>query len=582
MQLTARPSAWLTDQMASRSSVLSLDLTNPWSLALAHPRVVLSILCLLLYLPGLGTLPPLDRDESRFTQSTKQMIETGDFVQPRLQDEARNKKPVGIYWMQAVTAEILSSAPYNAVWAYRIPSVLGALLTVLLVFSLGAKLYDKETGLIAAGLMASSLLLVGEAHIAKTDAVLVACTTAAQLMIAYFFVAARQGAPRPALRYSILLGVALGLSILVKGPIGPLVCGLTILGVSIWERRWGWFWTMRPILAFYVIILMNVPWLVAIMLVTKGQFMVDAFGRDFAGKLIGAEESHGGPPGYYLATLLVAFWPGWLFLAPAGLYAWSRRHEGAVRFLLAWLVPTWLLLEFTPTKLPHYPLPLYPALALLCAASIMAATREARNFLDSTPVKVGAALWLLMTFALLGALVVYIPGAYGSGASPLLWVLAAPVVIAAGFALIFLVRLEGEKAAAAAIAAGGLLAVVALAGVLPTLDQLMVSKRAAQLIASTGVDPKAVASAGFHEPSLVFQVGTKMMLAKSGAEAADFLATTPNAVALVEKKEEPAFRQRLTQQLLQVEQLGQPITGLNYSKNAEVTLTLYRLHKTGP
>ncbi len=565
--------------MAPRPSALSFDLTNPWSLALSHPRIVLSILCLLLYLPGLGTLPPLDRDESRFTQSTKQMIETGDFVQPRLQEEARNKKPIGIYWMQAITTEALSSAPYNTVWAYRIPSILGALFAVLFVFGLGAKLYDKETGLVAGGLMASCLLLIGESHIAKTDAVLVACITAAQLMIAHFFVAARQGAPRPPLRYSIALGVALGLSILVKGPIGPLVCGLTIIGVSLWERRWSWFWSMRPILAFYVVILMNVPWLVAIMLVTKGQFMVDAFGTDFVGKLTGAEESHWGPPGYYLVSLLVGFWPAWLFLVPAGLYAWSRRHEGAVRFLLAWLVPAWTLIEFAPTKLPHYPLPLYPAIALLCAAAIMAATRESRNFLDSTSVKVGAALWLLVTFVLLGGLFVYVPGNYGSGTSPLLWILAVPVIVAAGFALIFLVRLEGEKAAAASIAAGGLFAVVALAGVLPTLDHLMVSKRAAQLIASTGAEAKAVAAAGFHEPSLVFQVGTSMKLSKDGADAADFLATTPNAVALVEKREEPAFHQRLTQQLLQVDQLGQPILGMNYSNGKEVTLTLYRLHK---
>jgi 4-amino-4-deoxy-L-arabinose transferase-like glycosyltransferase len=567
--------------MASRSSVLSLDLSNPWSLALSHPRIVLSILCLLLYLPGLGALPPLDRDESRFTQSTKQMIESGDFVQPRLQDEARNKKPVGIYWMQAVTVEVLSSPPYNTVWAYRIPSVLGALFAVLFVFGLGTKLYDKETGLIAGGLLASSMLVIAEAHIAKTDAVLLACTTAAQLMIAHFFVAARQGAPRPPLRYSIGLGVALGLAILVKGPIGPLVCGLTILGLSIWEGRWSWFWSMRPILAFYVVILMNVPWLVAIMLVTKGQFMVDAFGNDFAAKLVGAEESHWGPPGYYLISLLGGFWPAWLFLVPAGIYAWARRHEGSVRFLLAWLVPAWILIEFAPTKLPHYPLPLYPAIALLCAASIMAATRETRNFLDSTAVKMGAALWLLVTFALIGGLFVYIPGIYGAGASPLLWVLAVPIIVAAGFALIFLVRLEGEKAAAAAIVTGGVFAVVALAGVLPMLDHLMVSKRAAQLVATTGVPSNAVAVTGFSEPSLVFQVGTKMKLAKTGADAADFLATTPNAVVLVERKEEATFRQRLTQQLLQIEQLGQPVSGLNYSKGKEVTLTLYRLHK-GP
>jgi hypothetical protein len=116
------------------------------------------------------------------------------------------------------------------------------------------------------------------------------------------------------------------------------------------------------------------------------------------------------------------------------------------------------------------------------------------------------------------------------------------------------------------------------------------SKRAAQLItlASAGAAPCPappavcpVAVAGFAEPSLVFQIGTKMKLAKNGADAADFLATTPNAVALIERSEEPSFRQRLTQQLLQIEQLGQPITGLNYSKGKEVTLTLYRLHK-GP
>jgi 4-amino-4-deoxy-L-arabinose transferase-like glycosyltransferase len=282
--------------MASRTSTLSFDLSNPWSLALAHPRIVLTVLCLLLYLPGLGILPPLDRDESRFTQSTKQMIETGDFVQPRLQEEARNKKPVGIYWMQAITAEALSGTPYNSVWAYRIPSVLGGIFAVLFVFGIGAKLYDRETGLVAGGLMASSLLLIGEAHIAKTDAVLCACTTAAQLMIAHFFVAARQGAPKPPLRYSIALGVALGLGILVKGPIAPLVCGLTIIGVSLWEGRWGWFWSMRPILAFYVIILMNVPWLVAIMLVTKGQFMVDGFGHQVPPQKLCAVVIQMGPP----------------------------------------------------------------------------------------------------------------------------------------------------------------------------------------------------------------------------------------------------------------------------------------------
>lgn len=567
--------------MALRSSVLSADLSNPWALIMAHPRAVLVALCLLLYLPGIGSLPPLDRDESRFTQATRQMIESGDFVQPRIQDEARNKKPAGIYWMQAIPAAALTSPPYNSIWAYRIPSILGAIIAVLLVFNLGTRLFDKETGFIGAALLGSSLLLVGEAHIAKTDAVLLACTTAAQLMIAIFFLAARAGAPKPALRYSILLGLSLGLSILVKGPVGPLVCGLTVLGVMIWEGRWGWFWSMRPILAFYVVLLINVPWLVAITLVTSGDFFKEAVGQDLAAKLLSAQESHWGPPGYYLVSLLAGFWPGWLFLVPAGLYAWARRREGAVRFLLAWLVPTWIVLELTPTKLPHYPLPLYPALALLSAAAIMAATRDTRNFLDSISVKAGAALWLLVTLGLAGGLVVFVPNTYGEGSSPVLWMLALPVVVGAGFALYYLVRLEGQKAAVAAVGAGAFFVIAAMVAILPTLDQLMVSKRAAQAIARTGAPPEAVTIVGFREPSIVFQVGTKATLASTGAAAADFIATTPNAVALIESKHIASFQQRLTEQHLQADQIDQ-VKGLNYSNGDEVVLTLYRLHRANP
>ncbi|MBV9748528.1 MAG: glycosyltransferase family 39 protein, partial [Acetobacteraceae bacterium] len=69
---------------------------RPWT----RPRACLVLLCLLCWLPGFFTLPPSDRDESRFAQATKQMIETGDLVRIRNGDEERNRKPIGIYWMQ--------------------------------------------------------------------------------------------------------------------------------------------------------------------------------------------------------------------------------------------------------------------------------------------------------------------------------------------------------------------------------------------------------------------------------------------------------------------------------------------------
>lgn len=568
--------------MQNRRSAAAYDSSSLWSLMLAHPRAVLVALCLLMYLPGLTALPPLDRDESRFTQATKQMIETGDFIEIRFQEEPRNKKPVGIHWMQAITAGWLTAEPHNAIWAYRLPSVIAGILATLFVFGLGRRLFDDEVALISAGLMASSLLLIGEAHIAKTDAVLLACVLGAQYLIAQFFMAARQGAEQPKLRYSALLGLAMGLGILVKGPMILFFVGLSVFALSFWERRWSWIMSMRPFFGLGIVILLNVPWLVAIGLVTSGQYFQDAIGLDFLGKVAGSAEGHWGPPGYYLVSLLLGFWPAWLFLAPGLLYALARLREGAVRFLVAWIVPAWIILELLPTKLPHYPLPLYPALALLCGAAVMAGVRESRGFLDNIWVKLGTLLWVMVTIALTGALVMFLPSTYGTGSGVVLWILAVPIIAAAGAAVFFLLRGEGENASMATIVSGAIFAAVAMAVVAPGLQQFLVSVRSAELVARTGAAPNAVVVVGYHEPSLVFLIGTKIKLAGSGAEAADFLTKTPNSVALVEDVFVADFQQFLTSNNFSADAIDS-VSGINYSKGGrQVTLNLYKLRKTGP
>src|SRR5215831_8054655 len=105
-----------------------------------RPHALLYLLCLILYAPGLAAIPPLDRDEARFAQATRQMLQTGDFVRIRFQDEARNKKPIGIYWLQAASVAALSSPESAAIWPYRVPSALAATIAALLTFVLGARL----------------------------------------------------------------------------------------------------------------------------------------------------------------------------------------------------------------------------------------------------------------------------------------------------------------------------------------------------------------------------------------------------------------------------------------------------------
>src|ERR1700754_3692839 len=98
-----------------------------------HARAIaFLLLCgLLLFLPGFFNIPPIDRDEARFAQATKQMVETSDFVDIRFQDEVRYKKPVGIYWLQAAAVEAASALGLPRaevrVWMYRVPPLIGAI-----------------------------------------------------------------------------------------------------------------------------------------------------------------------------------------------------------------------------------------------------------------------------------------------------------------------------------------------------------------------------------------------------------------------------------------------------------------------
>src|SRR3979411_1834559 len=103
----------------------------------SHVRAIafLTLCALLVFLPGFFNIPPIDRDEARFAQATKQMVETGDFVDIRFQDEVRYKKPVGVYWLQAAAVETASALGLQRaqvrVWLYRAPSPSRAIRTVL-------------------------------------------------------------------------------------------------------------------------------------------------------------------------------------------------------------------------------------------------------------------------------------------------------------------------------------------------------------------------------------------------------------------------------------------------------------------
>ena len=142
--------------------------------------LLLTLLAVLLYLPGIATLPSVDRDEAHFMQATRQMMQSGNYFQTKFLNKTRLQKSPAINWLQAGSVAIFSNADSNVVWPYRVPSFLGALAAVLLLFAFARKIFPDKTALLASVLMASSVLLILEAHMAVIDACLLATIIAAQ------------------------------------------------------------------------------------------------------------------------------------------------------------------------------------------------------------------------------------------------------------------------------------------------------------------------------------------------------------------------------------------------------------------
>ena len=272
--------------------------------------LLLSLFCLAIYLPGIADLPPFDRDESRFAQASKQMLETGDYIDIRFQDHPRYKKPVGIYWLQAAAVSIFAKGDLNALWAYRLPSLLSAWIGVLFVFFFGEKFFCRRTGALAGLLLASSILLTTEAHLAKTDAALLLCTVLTQGSLGIIYLQKE----KKVVGYSLMFWLGLATGILIKGPVLPAVSGLTIAVLFIMDRNLTWLKQINFLLGIPLLCIIVLPWLTAIYYLTDGAFYKAAVSGDMLAKVARGQESHGAYPGYYLLLATATLFPASLFM----------------------------------------------------------------------------------------------------------------------------------------------------------------------------------------------------------------------------------------------------------------------------
>jgi len=487
-----------------------------------------------------------DRDEARFAQSARQMLESGDFVTTRFLDEVRAKKPPGVTWLQAACVAALTGPESRAVWPYRLPSALGVLGASLITWQMGRRWFGRRVGLWAGVLLPTSLLANIQATLATTDAVLLCFLALSMLGLGEVW--RNRKARRPAhFFWSALMWLGVALGLLTKGPVALLFAGLPMLILPLLDREATWSaWLGRWVKALHIpmgvamIALLVGPWVWIVQHDSGGTFLDRAWSEDFWPKITGAQESHGFWPLFYLLTLPVMFWPGSLWTGPALLAAWKNRRHPQILFLLIWLVPAWVVLELAPTKLPHYLLPVYPALALLTAQGAVRWTDDLRGRF----VKAGLVFWGLLSVGV-AAVVLMGPSAAGLIGWEL-WVGLGTLAIVVALTVTAVRRTLDARHNAAFIclvSAGVLTLAVAKGVTLPSAHELWPGEEVARRIAPG----RSLALVGFQEPSAVFVLGSQSRCVNP-PRAAQLLAGGEISAILTDSRSAEAVLSALTQE----------------------------------
>lgn len=350
---------------------------------------LLFVACLLFHVIGTWSLPLIDRDEPRFAEASREMIERGDYVVPYFNNQYRFDKPPLTYWFQVCSYRALGENDFAA----RFPSGIAAALIALSIFAWGSRIGGVRVGLWAAIIFTLSLQVFLHAKAAVADMWLVFFVTLAH-WAGYELMQRSPSNGRN--RWWWIFYVSLALGFLAKGPIG-LMPVLTVGSMRFFDRQLELgkrFAFVRGVALTFAIILL---WAIPALWQTHGEFWRVGIGRHVIARSFGAMEGHGGSSllvyflliPFYFITIFVSFFPWaiklpWLAQRLRGNPAVSDRRYSSLdkidKYFLAGSAIVFAIFTLVRTKLPHYTLPAFPLLSLLLARQLVAAEFPVARF----------------------------------------------------------------------------------------------------------------------------------------------------------------------------------------------------------
>ena len=374
-------------------------------------------------------------DEPRFAEVAREMIWSGDYLAPHVNGMPYREKPPLLFWLIAAV-----SAPFGEVneWTGRIPSVASAIVVLICTYLLARGLYGGQVAFWSVIVLATCTRFWWQARTAQIDMLLTACLAVALLC---FW---RWHTERRSFDLACFYA-AIAAAVYAKGPPG-LVFPLLLILAFYWKqpaerRKSHW------VLGTLGVIVAIAFWLIPARVVVAGEG-VDSAQADIAANLFRQTigrfllgVSHAEWPWYYLENLPVDLAP-WILFAPyTAIYVWRRRREGPeMRLLLSWTVPAFIFFSISIGKRALYLLPIYPALAILIARSVLDLMASAR------PVWRKRTAWVWAAFLLLLAVGPFIIPftAYAEAWRPRFIAITAAAAVFAGHALYLALRTDGS------------------------------------------------------------------------------------------------------------------------------------------
>ena len=541
-------------------------------------KLFICLLAIISFFSTINILPPLDRDEARYIQSTVQMIESGDFFNINFLDNPRLKKPPGIYWLQAfssVSVKNLFLLEKPPLWSFRLPSAIAASLSILFVYLLGNIIFGRLQGIIAALLFLSVPIVIIEANIAKTDSVL-SCITLAIIYLLAKVIFFKNNKKNLSSLYIYLGWLLLGFSFLIKGPITFIIIFLLVMSFKIIERDFV-LSSIKPIYGLILFTIICAPWFIFIFTGNNADYMIGDIKKDFLEKIFSVQESHGAPPGAYIISLFISAWPLAIFLLPTVVWSYLNRKEKSIKFLLCYILPSWIVFELIPTKLLHYLLPLIPGLTLLTAAMIVESIKN-NNFLMEFNKRI---LNIYTFFPIIGIgtiiiLIGYLGIEFGIGFSKEVILIILIFLLIGIFAIYNFYYLNYLRAFFIA-SIGTILAINLFMLFVPNQTQkIWISERIYEEIENKNLNHSSILF-GYSEPSLVYRLGSKTKIAGNTIDVINFIKNHKVDYIIIENQYLDEFKILSKKNNINFKNISKTISGFNYSKGKNVEIYIISL-----